>query len=324
MSISGSRAAVWVSLVSSVLAGCVSPDGYDGDPIDDRFLSADGKSDDGIAEGSPEAQGVLKLANEATYQVLHGDVPLVQQAAQAIVDQRTQDSIDTLEELDVVPYVGRTAFQSMLQYAQQHGYVPAPRPTDPFDPGYCPTPMTRQQAIAKFPAGSTGPIKLVDLQMQARVQPCNDLTGCGEWISSNGDRAWTIEKRMSGGSVAYRTVSIWLPMQATGYLEITPQDPRPAFLMDTGKVWGDSNGNLPTGTLHGFCDSWGNGLCQALLIKPDDRRIGSSTVGIGPPTGNGQSRVMVWEDVIGPDCVRLVQRHKIGGHQWELVAYGRY
>jgi N-acetylneuraminic acid mutarotase len=106
------------------------------DGRDDSFLGS-GKADTGgIAEGTPEAIGVLKLANTASYEVLSdpGEVGLSQRAADNIIAYRIGDdgiggtaddaTFQTLAQLDAIPFIGPIAFQRLLKYAQSHGFVP--------------------------------------------------------------------------------------------------------------------------------------------------------------------------------------------------------
>jgi len=115
-----------------VLLAC-TPAG-EGDARDDRFLSPDGKDDAyGIVDGSGEALGVLRVANELALAALVDDVGLAERAAGAIVAVRLGDDeldetadderFDSLAELDAVPYIGRIAFQKLLGYARDNGYV---------------------------------------------------------------------------------------------------------------------------------------------------------------------------------------------------------
>jgi hypothetical protein len=115
-----------------VLAGACATNAGDG--RNDAFLS-NGKADGSIEDGSPEALGVLAVANTLTRDQFENDVGLDSQAATGIVGHRDgadqvagtadDDPFDTLEELDDVPYVGKIAFGKLLAYAQTHGYVHA-------------------------------------------------------------------------------------------------------------------------------------------------------------------------------------------------------
>jgi hypothetical protein len=106
-------------LLMMALAGCMdAADAEDGQ--DDSFV-ADGKADGGgIAEGSPEAIGVLAVVNDSTID-LRVDVKLAKSAATHIAAHPAK--FTTLTELDAVPYVGSVAFGKLLSYAKAHGLV---------------------------------------------------------------------------------------------------------------------------------------------------------------------------------------------------------
>ncbi|HEY4057148.1 MAG TPA: choice-of-anchor Q domain-containing protein [Kofleriaceae bacterium] len=105
------------SLVSLSLLACAT-DARDEDGENDDLPS--GKADTGgISDGTPEACGVLHLANTASSADLrsHG---VAKTAANNIVAHRTYA---TLSALDAVPYVGPVAFAKLLAYAESRGDV---------------------------------------------------------------------------------------------------------------------------------------------------------------------------------------------------------
>lgn len=129
-----------VALLGGTIASCVGP-AVEHDGLDDSFVTS-GKSDTGgVAEGSPEAVGVLALVNQASKDVLGNDVGLSANAARNIVAYRLGDDdvagtadderFDTLTELDAVPFVGPVAWRALLAYAEANGYVPASPPPPP-------------------------------------------------------------------------------------------------------------------------------------------------------------------------------------------------
>jgi len=105
-------------LFSLVLVACVAAPASDG--RDDSFL-AGGKTDSGINEGSPDAEGVLAVANSLSEDQLRDDVGLSDTAAKNIAAHTSK--FMTLAELDAVPYVGAVAFRNLLEYARANGYV---------------------------------------------------------------------------------------------------------------------------------------------------------------------------------------------------------
>lgn len=129
--------ALTLTLTLTMPLGCSSAS-EEGDPIDDSFLSG-GKADGfGFEEGSPEAVGILRAVNEATFEQLDTDAQLYSNAARNIVAHRDgddgeagtrdDDPFDTLVELDAVPYVGKSTLASLYEYADALGYI-VPTPT---------------------------------------------------------------------------------------------------------------------------------------------------------------------------------------------------
>ncbi len=106
-----------LAYVFALLAACATTadSNEPGDGINDADVT--------ISPNSPEARGVLRVANELTFQQLDVDVALPSNAARNIVAHRVYT---TLAQLDAVPYVGPSAFAKMLAYARAHGYVVAP------------------------------------------------------------------------------------------------------------------------------------------------------------------------------------------------------
>lgn len=91
------------------------------DPID-QCVFCDSKADAfGIARESYLAEGIVKLANTASLEVLDDDVPLDVRAARGIVAGRP---FEYIEEIDTVSYVGERAFTNLARYAEENGFVP--------------------------------------------------------------------------------------------------------------------------------------------------------------------------------------------------------
>ena len=132
------RTTLFVALVMSGAAACASEGTDDNDDVEDGELDdlAD-KADGVLADGSPEACGVLHVANTATYEQLDEDARLSSRAATNIVARRP---FATIEALDAVPYVGPVAFDLLLDYAEATGAVEACRMQPPPGPGACPVP----------------------------------------------------------------------------------------------------------------------------------------------------------------------------------------
>jgi 5'-nucleotidase len=110
-----------LGLGMALMAACGTGDDDPLDGIDDTFVDGDGKTDvAGIAEKTPAACAILRVAREASFDVLDDDVRLNAKAAEAIVDAREDDFLPTLAALDAVKYVGPAAFRRLNEYAQAH------------------------------------------------------------------------------------------------------------------------------------------------------------------------------------------------------------
>lgn len=115
-----------------------------------------GKADTGgLQENTPDACGVLRVANGLTATKLKSSVKLTTTAANNIAAYRRGDdelastsddeTFDSLAELDAVPYVGPVAFGKLLSYATSNGYVaacavPPPDCFNHWEAGNCPAP----------------------------------------------------------------------------------------------------------------------------------------------------------------------------------------
>jgi len=118
------------------LTSCVASSDEDG--RDDSFTGDDKADSGGVAEGSRQAKGVLRVANEASLETLRASAPdgvgLSDRTVDNIGDVRLGDDglpgtaddghFATLAQLDAVPFVGPIAFHKLLAYAEAHGFVP--------------------------------------------------------------------------------------------------------------------------------------------------------------------------------------------------------
>lgn len=103
--------------------------------------SIDGKADGATSalEGTIEGWGVLRLLNDAdpagtTFEFLDDVVALDRRAARNLVDHRDgpdgepgtsdDDLFDTIAEVDAVSWVGESALNKLLEFAQLNDYVP--------------------------------------------------------------------------------------------------------------------------------------------------------------------------------------------------------
>jgi hypothetical protein len=182
---------IWTSALAIGLAACTTA-GVDEDGADDTFVQQ-GKADGGgISDGSPEALGVLRVANESSLSTLRSDVGLSSRTAKNIVAYRagsdhvlgTADdrSIATLAELDAIRYVGPIAFRELLAYAEAQGYVSSG--SDPFsaDPHGQPI-ATYDDVLDLLPPGASF-AKLGRFKLYEQHRDCGS-SGCSPWQDTN-------------------------------------------------------------------------------------------------------------------------------------------
>jgi len=120
---------LWVAIAAQVI-GCVAAAEEPGDVTR--------RSDAPFADGTPEALGVITVANEISFELLNdstkrGGVGLDVRAAENIVRYRSgADQIDgthddiaftSVSELDAVRWVGPSSFALLLDYALVGGYI---------------------------------------------------------------------------------------------------------------------------------------------------------------------------------------------------------
>lgn len=90
--------------------------------------SVSGKADwDGVEDGTPEARGMLRVVNEMSDEVWREGCGLSARTAASITNHRDgadnamgtadDDLVETLVELDRIPYVGPVAFEKILECA---------------------------------------------------------------------------------------------------------------------------------------------------------------------------------------------------------------
>lgn len=179
--------------------------GVGDEPEDARDATFGGKADGlGVTEGSPEARGVLRVANELAPEALRDEVGLGSRTVAGIVDVRDGDDdalgtsddaeITSLAELDAIPYVGPVSLERLLAYAQDHGYVEAWAPWDPAAP---PARRCGSGGSATVEGTVTGPYGSVALApvrafqytlpgQGTMIMLANHGAGCEGW--ANGER----------------------------------------------------------------------------------------------------------------------------------------
>ncbi len=192
-----------LAIAVSILSACGAPTDNEDDPRDESVsISTDGKSDAfGYAEGSAQAVGILKVANQTILADFKSKVGITTQAAKGIVAARP---LATLTALDAVPYVGKTTFAKLFAYAKAQGDVGGGTGAtdggvggadggtgvaDPFDPATCSgAPMTIGEARAHFGQGSSR-ANLGFVHTLSRNRKCNVQTGCNDWVVTFNDYA---------------------------------------------------------------------------------------------------------------------------------------
>jgi hypothetical protein len=208
----------------TVTAGCVDADDAE-DGEGDSFLT-DGKSDaHGIADDSLEASGILTMLQSATFQNLDVAAKLSSRAAREIVKHRQgrdaldgtadDNQIDTLAELDAVPYVGAAVFQSLLEHAEASRWMT--KSTDPFDPRFCvgDRPLSSGTFLGWFSRGAlSATVPLGEGRLLMRTRNCNATTGCTNWSYTSDGSGF--EAQRSGGFTYQPKVQIstYQPLRA--------------------------------------------------------------------------------------------------------------
>lgn len=132
-----SRLSTFSMFSLALVAACTLEPGTTGDARHESFFPG-GKADGAIDEGSPEALGVLEVANSLDFDTFVGDAPegaaLTAETAESLLAYRagedgeegTDDdrTIETLAELDSIDFVGPVALDRLLDYAWAHDIVP--------------------------------------------------------------------------------------------------------------------------------------------------------------------------------------------------------
>jgi hypothetical protein len=303
------------------LAACTTEDG---DGIDDSFLG-NGKADAfGVAEGSPDAYGVLTLVNTATLDELDNAAGLSANAAKAIVHHRQggdrmdntadDDPIDTLTELDAIPYVGPMAFQLLLDQARAAGDVPS---ADPFDANFCGKDyaITPAGLRAALPEGADAAlVPTTTAGVRVRTRTCVTPDNCPAWVL--GTQPKMFELPNSGSPASPVDVQVPAAGVDTQVAMAFSADGRPVLDFQSTVQAGGASAMLD---LEAFPD-------QAI---PDDSPIHFSTLML---MLDGKTMYMTGKDagsgsVIGAHCVQVLSRITDGAgdatHR-EMVFFARY
>jgi hypothetical protein len=306
-------------------AGCIGGEEEDG--ADDSFL-AGGKADAfGVEEGSPDAIAVLLLVNTATQDDLDNAAMLSTNTAKAIVHHRQggdrkdgtadDDRIDTLTELDAIPYVGPMAFRLLLDRARELG-VPS---VDPFDENFCGTQVsaiTPASLRAALPEGATGarlPTTVAGIRVRTRT--CVTPDNCPPWVDGTQPNMFVLTN--TGAAPTPAPVSI----PAGGVDTVTSlafgADGRPFLYFESTVKVGDATAAQP-GML-------GMMIYPAQVI-PDDQPIVFSAQQI---TLDGKNMAMVGTDsgsnsLLSIHCAQAISRitDNGGATHREVTYFARY
>jgi hypothetical protein len=230
-----------LATIFTAFTGCLEAD--DGDIEDaegDSFL-ADGKSDvNGIADDSLQASGILTMLQSASFQELDVTAKLSSRAAREILKRRQgrdgldgtadDNQIDTLAELDAIPYVGATVFDSLLAHAEASRWMT--KSTEPFDPRFCvgDRPLSSGTFRGWFPRGElSGYVPVNEGRLRLRTRNCNATTGCTNWTSNGA----AFEAQRSGGNLYPVSVSIgsYTPTRMT--VDVAPDGSNAKFRLES-------------------------------------------------------------------------------------------
>ncbi|HEY4178860.1 MAG TPA: hypothetical protein VGM90_18565 [Kofleriaceae bacterium] len=118
------RGFVISALMAVSFLGCATNTADVEDPENDVFLTDDAKADAfGVEDWSPDGAAVLTLVSSASQAKLQSDVGLTAKVAKSIVTARTAltgHKFTDLSQLDAAPYVGKTVFARLLEYANDN------------------------------------------------------------------------------------------------------------------------------------------------------------------------------------------------------------
>jgi hypothetical protein len=244
---------IWFGVVLAVLAACgttnIAEDGEN-----DSF-SGGGKADGGgIAEGTPEAIGVLRVANDASLATLKSGVGLTKRTASNIIGFRagadatlgTSDDrgFRTLAELDAVRYVGPVAFEELLAYAESQGDVPS-------DDLFAAAPAGQRVAsyddvLRMLPAGASF-ANLGRFNLFEQHRDCGP-SSCAPWQDTASLVFTTVLDGGPGGQQVFQT----LPLEGDVYLVAVANYPKANLYLE----------------LQGDPDAAGNRLFMSCFVGP--------------------------------------------------------
>jgi hypothetical protein len=198
-------------LVASLVGGtgCVQDEGEDG--VDDSFLGG-GKADAfGVEEASPDAIGVIAVVNTGSLEDLDGAAGLSSSAAKAIIHHRQggdrtdgtadDDLIDTLAELDGIPYVGPMTFKLLLDHSRATGLAPS---NDPFDPTFCKSDYALTMGMVRSALMQGETVVRLTKHMagvRVRTRTCVTPDNCPAWVNGAEPKMFTIDGEQGEASL---------------------------------------------------------------------------------------------------------------------------
>jgi hypothetical protein len=299
----------------ALIAGCAGTEEQDG--IDDNFLS-DGKSDAfGISETSPEAVAVLGMLRTATLPDLDNTAMLSSTAAKSIIRHRQggdrkdgtadDDPIDTLTELDAIPYVGPMAFRLLLDHARATGAVPS---ADPYDPEFCKGDwaLTMAQIRATIPAGAQAVhITTQSGGFRARNRVCVTPDNCPEWVPGSVQDMFTHDG----------TTAAPLMIPATGF------DGQLYVTLDAAGI----PAVIVGAELAGASPKWLTMECATETMPTDEDApltLNKCSMFFDDKLLFGLTGTTQGEVVIGTKCARTMFTFSDGYKQRQIVSFARY
>ena len=301
-------------------AGCVETEAEDG--INDSFL-ADGKSDAfGITEGSPDAVAVLTMLRTASLDDLDNAAGLASHAAKAILHHRQggdrkdgtgdDDPIESLTELDAIPYVGPIAFRLLLDHARATVVDPS---SDPFDPTFCgqDEPLTIAVVRATLSVRSTvvDPIQIETsiAGLRSRTRVCVTPDNCAEWVPGSQPDMFQLDGAQTPTNLSIPATGL----ESTMALRHAPDGgPLLLFGEPVHVEGGATNASLLLQCYPTSDDASAPFTVAACQTTLDDQLL----LMTGTESGSAS--------VVGFHCTQLVQRFNEGTTQRELVYFARY
>jgi hypothetical protein len=321
------RKLIYIATIAglALTASCVDNTDSNIEDGENDTIAADGKAD-GLSSGNDlEALAVLGLLRDATFEELDVDARLSSRAARNIIEHRQgpdrvdgtsdDDLIDTLTELDAIPYVGPAVFAQLVEYAYELEAVPS---SDPFDDTYCrwDPPLAADQFRSWFADGAlTAVPPLLGADVDFRARACNSFSGCPDW-------------QTTGSNTAFRFIDPY----KTGTPDISLNNYRDAVI-GSARYQAGRYFALTTHTKH-YPDSPGLELKADCSLAPDTANPALLVPGTCAITKQGypielvsdapRGTVRPVETHIGAHCARIAFHETPGSSEVDFVWTARY